>query len=74
MVKDLLALGRIAEKVGDHASAWDYFRRAHLSATAQGSRVDIRAALEGLISTGVPLGKTAEVARYRTALDALASP
>jgi tetratricopeptide (TPR) repeat protein len=74
VVKDLLALGRIAEKVEDHASAWDYFRRAHLAATAQGSRADTRAALEGLISSGEALGKTAEVAGHRKALAALGSP
>jgi tetratricopeptide (TPR) repeat protein len=74
VVKDLLALGRIAEKTADHASAWDYFRRAHLAATALGRRDDICAALEGLISSGEALGKTAEVAEHRKALAALGTP
>lgn len=74
VVKDLAALGLIAARAGDHAGAYDYFRRAHLAATALGSRSDIRAALEGLIASGEALGKTAEVADYRKALADLDTP
>ena len=74
VVKDLLALGLVAEKAGDHAAAYDYFLRSHLAATALSSRSDIRAALEGLIASGEALGKASEVAEHRKALAEIASP
>lgn len=74
VVKDLAALGLIAGKAGDHAAAYDYFRRSHLAATALSSRADIRAALEGLIASGEALGRTAEVAGHRKALADLGAP
>ncbi|MCX7028673.1 MAG: tetratricopeptide repeat protein [Spirochaetes bacterium] len=74
VIKDLLALGLIASRAGDPAAAYRYFERSHLAATALGSTADIRSALEGLISSGEALGKTAEVAAYRKALADLGSP
>jgi tetratricopeptide (TPR) repeat protein len=74
VIKDLLALGLIASRAGDPAAAYGYFERSRLAATALGSTADIRSALEGLISSGEALGKTAEVAAYRKALADLGSP
>jgi tetratricopeptide (TPR) repeat protein len=74
VTKDLLALGLIASRAGDHAAAYGYFERSHLAATALGSTMDIRSALEGLITSGEALGKTAGVAAYRKALADLGSP
>jgi tetratricopeptide (TPR) repeat protein len=74
VVKDLTALGLIAMKAGDPATAYGYFQRSHLAATALASTADIRSALEGLIASGEALGMTAETVEYRKALADLGSP
>ena len=74
VVKDLLALGLVAMKAGDPATAYGYFQRSHLAATALGSTADIRSALEGLIASGEALGMSAATAEYRKALAGLGSP
>ncbi len=74
VTKDLLALGLIASRAGDHETAYGYFERSRLAATALGSTTDIRSALQGLIASGEALGKTGEVAAHRTALADLGSP
>jgi tetratricopeptide (TPR) repeat protein len=74
VIKDLAALGLIAMKAGDPSSAYAWFERSRLAATALGSTADIRSALEGLIASGEALGKTAEVAAHRKALTDLGSP
>jgi tetratricopeptide (TPR) repeat protein len=74
VIKDLLALGLIAQKAGDHEAAYGYFERSRLAAQALGSTPDVRRALEGLIASGEALGKTAEVAAHRKALADLGAP
>jgi len=74
VTKDLAALGLIAARAGDHATAYGYFERSYLAATALGSAADIRSSLEGLIASGEALGKTSEVAAYRAALASLGAP
>jgi tetratricopeptide (TPR) repeat protein len=74
VVKDLAALGLIAARAGEHATAYGYFERSYLAATALGSTADIRSSLEGLIASGEALGKTSEVAGYRRSLADLGTP
>jgi tetratricopeptide (TPR) repeat protein len=74
VTKDLLALGLIASRAGDHATAYGWFERSRLAATALRSTSDIRSALEGLISSAEALGKTDEAAAHRKALADLGSP
>ena len=74
IVKDLAALGLIASRAGDAETAYGFFQRSYLAATALRSTADTRAALEGLIATGETIGRTAEVAAHRKALADLSAP
>ena len=68
IAKDLSALGIIAAKKGDHAAAFDYYRRSYLVATTLGFREDMRKALAGLVAAADALGRTEDAAAYRKAL------
>jgi tetratricopeptide (TPR) repeat protein len=71
IAKDLYALGVVSRRRGDPAAALDYFDRAYAVSTTLSIRADMRKALAGLIESSEALGRTAEAAEYRAALDAL---
>jgi len=71
IVLDLYALGTIALRSGDPESAYDYFRRSYLAATALGARAQMRKALERLVETGDALGRSEEAEGYRKTLEEL---
>ena len=73
IAKDLYALGVIAAKKGDPASAYDYFQRSYLVSTSVGFRDDMRRALQGLVDAADALGRTADAETYRKALAELQS-
>jgi tetratricopeptide (TPR) repeat protein len=68
---DLYALGLIAAKKPDMASAYDYFQRAYLVYTTLGAKADIKKALTELISTADALNRTTEATGYRKTLSDL---
>jgi tetratricopeptide (TPR) repeat protein len=71
IAKDLYALGLIATKKGDQASAFDYFQRSYLVSTSLGFREDMKRALAGLVAAADALGRTADAEAYRKALSDL---
>ncbi len=71
IAKDLYALGVVSRRRGDQAAAFDYFQRAYAVSTTLAMRADMRKALAGLIESAEGLGRTADAAEYRAALDAL---
>jgi tetratricopeptide (TPR) repeat protein len=73
IAKDLYALGLIATRRKDTASAYDYFQRAYLVYTTLGQKAEMKKSLTDLIASAESLGKTAEVASYRAALAELSS-
>jgi tetratricopeptide (TPR) repeat protein len=74
IAKDLYALGLIAAKKGDQASAFDYFQRSYLVSTTLGFREDMKKALAGLVAAADALGRTADAEAYRKALADLENP
>jgi tetratricopeptide (TPR) repeat protein len=74
IAKDLYALGLISAKMGDQAGAFDYLQRFYLVSITLGSREEMRKALTGLVAAADALGKTAESAEYKKALDGLGGP
>jgi tetratricopeptide (TPR) repeat protein len=71
IAKDLYALGLIATRRKDTASAYDYFQRAYLVFTTLGQKSEMKKSLTSLIASAESLGKAAEVQSYRKALTEL---
>jgi tetratricopeptide (TPR) repeat protein len=74
IAQDLRALGLIARKRGDGATAYDYFQRSYLVFSTLGMKEETRKTLGDLADTADGLGLTADAQRYRAMLAQTGSP
>ena len=68
IAQDLHALGLIARKRGDAASAYDYFQRSYLVFSTLGMKSETKKLLSELAETADGLGMSADAERYRQML------
>jgi tetratricopeptide (TPR) repeat protein len=68
IAKDLYALGVVSSRLGDTASAYDYFRRSYQVSTTLSLRADMQRALGELAASAEALGRAEEAAQYRKTL------